>query len=901
MARALLRTAWLLGVGAAAIGCDDGGGLVQVTAQIEVTPNPILVPDTPLGLIQRTRVTIRSTGDLRLDIEAIGIEGGRDLTVEAPALPLSIEARAETAVDVVYTPTAPGTAPASLWIRSNADADLRIPIEARPATGPVALLCLSSPGLNLTERCFGDDGELALGVFPIGAAVTATVTVKSVGDQPVALDNLALAAGVSPEFQLAALTTPFSLAPGEERRRVLRYEPTAAGDHQAKITLQGSSPGLPSLKVTARAIPAALCADPTSLDFGGVVIGQSTVKSLRLSACGGSPVTVQGLAIEGTAPFALSAPPTGPVPLQPVSGLGLTVDVQFSPTTVGRAEGVLVVNSDAGPLRISLRGSSGACDLKATPTALFFSAGIAQRTFLLENTGARECQVTGLGLGAGSDPSFSLIAPPSLPLRLAPGESQAVNVDHQETGTLATGVVQIDYTADGTPGTLTIDLEASNLPDPTDCRLEVAPGAITFGVVPLDTTLARTITVTNVGTGNCELQSFDLVPGSSPAFQFERFGGMSRLGNLTIGPGELMAGVVRFRSSVVASESATLRIDRLDPTATDVDVPLSASTNGTLLCVSPGRVDFGNVSSGNAVVALTACGTAPVTISTLALQPNAPEVTFTAPSALPLTISTGQTVNLSLNYAPIDSLGDVTELVIGSDDAGRPEQRVLVTGGANVPELCGNGLDEDGDQFIDEDCVPDPAIGRAVVLDQGRLFVWGDEHVKISSYGRLPAPFWRGVFGWLTCADCPGPRRTRIGDLNAFLNPLMAAEASALGLQVVNVSGGSSAELANVDALLILANNVGFLPDLEPWVRQGGAVMIMAVGIGPGECSDSLDVVLAPFPLRYDCSDPNPWGPVSQFYPHPITQSVAPIDAPFVNGRFVTELPGTHSTVIAVP
>jgi hypothetical protein len=104
-----------------------------------------------------------------------------------------------------------------------------------------------------------------------------------------------------------------------------------------------------------------------------------------------------------------------------------------------------------------------------------------------------------------------------------------------------------------------------------------------------------------------------------------------------------------------------------------------------------------------------------------------------------------------------------------------------------------------------------------------------------------------------------------------------------------------------VDALLVVANNASPDPTLRPWVEAGGALMIMAVGIGPGECESSLDPVTAGFPLSFDCTDPNPWGPVGRFLPHPISFGLPPSSSPFVNGRFVAEAPGTHSTVIALP
>jgi hypothetical protein len=104
-----------------------------------------------------------------------------------------------------------------------------------------------------------------------------------------------------------------------------------------------------------------------------------------------------------------------------------------------------------------------------------------------------------------------------------------------------------------------------------------------------------------------------------------------------------------------------------------------------------------------------------------------------------------------------------------------------------------------------------------------------------------------------------------------------------------------------VDALLVVANFVAPNPEYLPWVEAGGALMVMSIGLGPGECESGLDAFTAGFPLRFDCREPNPFGPVGRFLPHPISFGLRRTDSPFVNGRFVVEEPNTRSTVIALP
>lgn len=878
------------------LACEDTE-LLKVTPVIEVSPNPIVLPPAAIGLSSRASVVIRNQGSAPLELIQLRLSGSPELSVRGATISGALVPGESRSLELQFAPTGTGDHSGALTVSSNDPArpELSVPISASVQAGPVLVACLASAELGLSERCTDHELSLDLGAVPLGATLTATLTLRSVGTAPVHVATLGLVPGADPSFSLSATAGAFDLAPGASATALLRYQPSGSGAAAALVLARSNDALQPEkrLHLTATAVPQALCVSPPSLDFGSVGIGQGTTLMVQASACGNRAINLTGLDIvEGASEFEVTTPITTPVPLANVAGLGFSASVRFTPRAVGNFSGKLRVQSDAGDAIVPLLGSSGACDLTLSPSDLRFPPAGATRTFSILNVGVRPCTISSVALSPGAS-AFSLDNPPSTPRVLAPGASENVEVSYAG-GQGSAAAVEVGYSADGSAGTKQVSLHVDAEPEPGSCQLEAVPGALGFGLLERGVTAAKTITFVNNGTGPCVLAGIAVVPSSS-TFQFEL------QGSLRVEAGGLIAGVVRFSSAAVVSETAVLRADLQDPGAADLDVPLSASTHGPLLCVRPARVDFGSSSGATTNVSLTACGSDPVVITSLRFDPAAAELSLDAPPALPFTLAAGATQDLTLRYQPVDTVGDVTTLLIGSNDAAQPERRVLITGGANVPEICDNGLDEDNDGFIDEDCVPGRPIGRAVVLGQGRLFVWGDEHVKMESYGARPAPFWRGVFGWLSCEGCPGPRRTRIGDLNAELNPLMRAEASALGLSVTSVGGTDAASLATVDAVLAVANFTPASPDLLRWVQEGGALMIMAIGIGSDECTSSLDAFTAGFPLFFDCTDPNPWGPVGVFKPHPISFGLQSSAAPFVNGHFVAEAPGTHSTVIALP
>ena len=75
---------------------------------------------------------------------------------------------------------------------------------------------------------------------------------------------------------------------------------------------------------------------------------------------------------------------------------------------------------------------------------------------------------------------------------------------------------------------------------------------------------------------------------------------------------------------------------------------------GSCLSVSPGEVNFGEVSRGDVAtqeVTLSACGSAPVSVTQVALSPSSPD-TFGVEGGAPLSLSPGQSETFTVSYSP---------------------------------------------------------------------------------------------------------------------------------------------------------------------------------------------------------------------------------------------------------
>ncbi len=202
---------------------------------------------------------------------------------------------------------------------------------------------------------------------------------------------------------------------------------------------------------------------------------------------------------------------------------------------------------------------------------------------------------------------------------------------------------------------------------------------------------------------------------------------------------------------------------------------------------------------------------------------------------------------------PRDAVADVP-----SDTA--PDVPADVFVDAGPVEICGNGIDDDHNGLVDEDC---PST-QCPVPAAARTHVW--------FVGQTPPD----------------------------------------GLAAVLAARGVTVESGAVDATALPSASVlvmvirGSIPAdwtdaLRTWVEGGGALLTLIVGSGqvaPEECSYPNSLI-ARFGLTYLCTAPVPRGPLTALLPHPITTGLTLDATPFDNGRAVAARPGVVNTPLA--
>lgn len=289
---------------------------------------------------------LTNPGDAALEIRSVGVSGRGERSFRwlANACSGKTLGPAEScAVRIAFQPLAGGEETVRLTVDSDAEETPEVELHG------IGL----APGLLvLPER-------LTLGSVRLGSAgATETVTLENTGNAPLRIGAVALDGPGRQAFELdGASCAAAVLAPGGTCRLRVTLRPRDEGAFRASIRI--ASPDLgrsSSVALEGRATAPRLRVSSPGFDFGRVVVGAAETEQLRVESVGSEPVTLTGLALDGTGFDAQGECRRG-MRLEP--GAGCRLEVRFAPRAEGAATGRLRLQHDGlGPtVEIALAGS----------------------------------------------------------------------------------------------------------------------------------------------------------------------------------------------------------------------------------------------------------------------------------------------------------------------------------------------------------------------------------------------------------------------------------------------------------------------------------------------------------------------------------------------------------------
>ena len=300
---------------------------------LTISPGSLTFGNVTVNTASTLPVTLTSTGTAPVTVNSAALSG-TGFTMSGATFPVTLNPTQSLTLNVQFDPATAGAVTGQLTIRSNSSTNGTV-IISLTGTGmvPVALSALSCSNASFTG--FGSD---TCTVTLIGAAGTGGVSV-------------ALASSNAAVTVPATVVVPANASGAGFTATVL---PVTTGQ---AVTLTASSGGVSkSFVLQLNAAVPTLTISPASLAFGDVTVNKPLTLPVTLTSTGTASVTINSAALSGTG-FTVSGA-TFPVTLNP--SLGITLDVQFDPTTPGAVTGQLTIKSNSstnGTVVIILTGT----------------------------------------------------------------------------------------------------------------------------------------------------------------------------------------------------------------------------------------------------------------------------------------------------------------------------------------------------------------------------------------------------------------------------------------------------------------------------------------------------------------------------------------------------------------
>jgi hypothetical protein len=408
-------------------------------------------------------------------------------------------------------------------------------------------------------------------------------------------------------------------------------------------------------------------ASKSGLDFGDVLIGTSSTKTVTITNTGRKTANISGATITGSG-FSYSGPG---FPLTLPVGESVILSVTFIPDVAGTSTGSLTLSGNAvvSPDSVSLTGNGvqPAIVLSATPSSVNFGSVLvgssSSQTASLLNSGSGNVSISQASV-VGSGFAIRGLA---LPLTLGPGQSSAFAITFLPTAAgSVTGSVSLVSDAPNSP--TVISLSAAGVQP----LMSVVPSSVSFGDVTVGLTNTQTVTVSNPGTAD-----LSVTQSAGPSTGFS-LGGLVL--PLTLAPGQSSSFTLSFSPTTSGTLTSSVALVSNAPTSPSA-ISLSGSGVSATLQLSPSTtsLDFGSVALGTTStlsVTLTNTGNSSVSVSQISVTGSGFSVTGLS---LPISVAPGQSTSFNVDFAPTVA-GSVTGSASVASTAGNSPLSISLSG-----------------------------------------------------------------------------------------------------------------------------------------------------------------------------------------------------------------------------
>ena len=301
-------------------------GTAVTPGTLAPTKSSISFGNVQVGNNKTITETITNTGGVDVNISQAKATG-TGFSVNGINPPLTLIPGQSITFNVVFTPAAAGSVSGNLAIKSD-------------ASNPTLNVPLSGVGVapgTLTPT----QASINFGNVQVGHNKSVSETVTNTGGSDV---NISQDTVTGTGFSVNGINPPLTLTPGQSVTFNVVFTPPAAANDSGNLAIKSDASN-PTLNIPLSGVgtPAGqLAVNPTSLNFGNVVVGNNSQQTAQLQASGAT-VTVSSVNVNNSQ-FVVSGLT---FPLTLAAGQSAQFTVTFTPQSTGAKSGTASFTSDA--------------------------------------------------------------------------------------------------------------------------------------------------------------------------------------------------------------------------------------------------------------------------------------------------------------------------------------------------------------------------------------------------------------------------------------------------------------------------------------------------------------------------------------------------------------------------
>ncbi|HEV2991129.1 MAG TPA: choice-of-anchor D domain-containing protein, partial [Candidatus Angelobacter sp.] len=498
---------------------------------------------------------------------------------------------------------------------------------------------------------------------------------------------------------------PASMAPNASCTLMVTFTPSADGSRSGTISAQGNfTGGAPSMSLSGTGIMPVANLSPASLIFAGQTVGtRSAAQPVTLTNSGDGILSISQISASGD--FAQTNNCTATL----AAGATCTINVTFTPTTMGSRSGSLTLssNSTQAPSPITLNGTGLAVMAAFSPASLSFASQMLgtsspSQAVTLTNNGNADLSITSLNVTGDFSQTNNCGA------TLAAGTSCTINVVFGPT-VMGSRTGSLSLTSNSNPAPAPVVLSGTGLaavPAFSPLSLSFASQAVGTSSGP------QTVALSN--SGNTALTISALNMSSSDFSQTNNCG-------TSLGAGASCTINVVFSPAALGSHTGSMW---LTSNSNNAPTPVNLSGTGVaaLPALSPSSLTFAaqlvGTSSTAQTITLTNNGNISLAISSLVTTGD-----FSQTNNCGASLAAGASCAINVVFNPSASGARFGSVVLSSN--GSPAQMsasLSGTGSAAVATLSPSSL-----------AFPSQAVGSSSAVQLVTLTNNGNTSLSISS------------------------------------------------------------------------------------------------------------------------------------------------------------------------